>query len=256
MSEDAAVTDDSGSDQQAVADMAPAAWSLAENVNGEGEAPDWFKSDKYTTVSDQAKAYKDLEGKFGSFTGAPESYEFALSEQLTEKGIELDSESPLIANFTELAKEAGMNQDMANKLVNMFVESQHADVINGKEADDAFTAAELVKLGDNSEQRINNINNWAKANLTPEQVEGLADATGTAAGVQAVEALIAKSRNAPMQTGDITPTSAVDLAEIEKLQFAVDDNGNRRMAVDPDYRKMVQDKLAQAHPGENIITVG
>jgi len=252
MSEDEAVV----SDQQAVADLAPAAWSLAENVSGSGEAPDWFKSDKYATVSDQAKGYKELEGKFGSFTGAPEAYEWSLSEQLTEKGIKLDGENPLITSFTEMAKESNMSQDMANKLVNMFVESQHADSLGAEEAETARMTEQMGLLGGNAQQRVDNITNWAKANLTPEQVEGLEDATTTAAGVQAIEALIAKSRNAPMQMGDINPASAVDMAEIQKLQFALDDNGNRKMAVDPEYAKMVREKMAQASPGENIITVG
>lgn len=244
----AAVTDDGVSDQQAVAD----AIVRPENV------PEKFWNADTKTVNNDAvlESYNQLSTKFGAFTGAPEAYEFALSEQLTEKGIELDSESPLIANFTELAKEANMSSEMANKLVNMFVESQHADGLAGESAEEARVTEQMALLGDNATQRVNNINNWAQANLTPEQVEGLADATTTAAGVQAVEALIAKSRNAPMQTGDITPASPVDMAEIEKLQFALDDNGNRKMAVDPVYRKMVQNKLAQALPGENIITVG
>lgn len=249
MSEDAAVTTDDGtSDQQAVAD----AIVRPENV------PEKFWNTDTKTVNNDAvlESYNQLSTKFGAFTGAPEAYEFALSEQLTEKGIELDSESPLIANFTELAKEANMSSEMANKLVNMFVESQHADGLAGDSAEEARITEQMALLGDNATQRVNNINNWAQANLTPEQVEGLADATTTAAGVQAVEALIAKSRNAPMQTDDITPASPVDMAEIQKLQFALDDNGNRKMAVDPVYRKMVQDKLAQALPGENIITVG
>jgi hypothetical protein len=46
------------------------------------------------------------------------------------------------------------------------------------------------------------------------------------------------------------------MAEIQKLQFELDDNNNRRMATDPAFRKMVQEKMAQALPGDNIITVG
>ena len=231
---------------------------VADAIERPDNVPEKFWNNDTKAVNNDAvlESYNQLSTKFGAFTGAPEAYEFALSEQLTEQGIELDGENPLIANFTELAKEAGMNQDMANKLVNMFVESQHADGIGSEEAETARQAEQMGLLGDNATQRVNNINNWAQANLTPEQVEGLADATTTAAGVQAVEALIAKSRNAPMQTGDINPASAVDMAEIQKLQFAVDDNGNRKMATDPAYAKMVREKLAQALPGENIITVG
>ncbi len=248
MSEDTAVAGDEVSNQQAVADAI---------VKPENVPEKFWDNDTKAVKHDQVlESYSQLEKQFGSFTGAPEAYEFALSEQLTEKGIELDGESPLIASFTEMAKESNMSQDMANKLVNMFVESQHADSLAGDDAETARVTEQMGLLGENAQQRVDNISNWAQANLTPEQVEGLADATTTAAGVQAVEALIAKSRNAPMQTGDANPASAVDMAEIHKLQFALDENNNRKMAVDPVYRKMVQEKMAQASPGENIITVG
>ena len=62
-----------------------ATWNLSEDTPGKGDAPEWFKADKYKTVADQAKAYKDLEGRFGSFTGAPEEYaDVTLDENLTE----------------------------------------------------------------------------------------------------------------------------------------------------------------------------
>lgn len=252
MSEEEAGT----TDEQAVADAVASTWSLAEGIGGEGDAPDWFKSDKYATVSDQAKGYKELEGKLGSFTGAPEAYEFTLSEELTTNGVELASDDPLIASFTEMAKESNMSQDMANKLVNMFVESEYAKGQEGGEAEQSRQADEMKLLGDNAIQRVNNIDNWAKANLSPEQAEGLADAATTAAGVMALEALIAKSRNAPMVTDGTANVDSISQEEIHSLQFALDDNGNRKMATDPEYRKMVRQKMEQAMPGENIITVG
>jgi len=254
MSEEGSI--ESTSDADVVAEMTAPSWSYAEGVGGEGDAPDWFKGDKYKSVSDQAKAYNELEGRFGAFTGAPESYEFALSEQLTEAGVELASDDPLIAQFTEMAKEANMSQDMANQLVNMFVESEYAKSGASEEAETARIAEEMAKLGDNAHQRVSNIENWAKANLTPEQVEGLTEMATTAASVTALEALIAKSKNAPMQTADVNPVSAISRQELEALQFAKDENGNRKMQVDPEYRRMVQQKWAEAMPGENIITVG
>ena len=45
-------------------------WMMSEDVKGEGDAPEWFKSSKYKTVADQAKAYAGLESKLGAFTGA------------------------------------------------------------------------------------------------------------------------------------------------------------------------------------------
>ena len=247
MSEEEGNTD-TGDNAQVVAD----AIERPENV------PEKFWNNDTKAVNNDAvlESYNQLSSKFGAFTGAPEAYEFSLSEQLTEAGVSLDNENPLIAQFTEMAKESNMSQDMANQLVNMFVEGQHADSIGGAEAETARVAEQMGLLGDNANQRVQNIENWAKANLTPEQVTGLEEATTTAAGVQAVEALIAKSRNAPMQNSDIAETSQVDMAEVQAMQFEKDDNGNRRLQTDPAFRAKFNELMNRAHPGENIITVG
>ena len=57
----------------APAEPAPdaAKWYLAEGVAGNGEPPEWFRADKYKTLDEQAKAYVELEKRFGAFTGAP-----------------------------------------------------------------------------------------------------------------------------------------------------------------------------------------
>ena len=44
-----------------VPDPPAASWYLSEGVGGEGEAPVWFKGDKYKTIADQAQAYPELE---------------------------------------------------------------------------------------------------------------------------------------------------------------------------------------------------
>ena len=72
----------------------------------------------------------------------------------------------------------------------------------------------------------------------------------------AIEALIAKSRNASVVNQDAVPVNAISQSELHALQFAKDEHGNRKMATDPEYRKMVQQKFAEAMPGENTITVG
>lgn len=71
-------------------------WSYNEGIDGEGEPPEWFKADKYKTVSEQAKAYTELESKFGSFTGAPEDYALELSESLQEQGVQIDDDDPIL----------------------------------------------------------------------------------------------------------------------------------------------------------------
>lgn len=234
------------------------AQAVADSIQRPENVPEKFWDNETKSVKhDQVlESYSNLEKQFGSFTGAPEQYKFSLSEELAEKGVELDLENPLISQFQEMAKEANMSQDMANKLVNMYVEGQYADSLSFEEQEQSRIQEEMGKLGDNAKQRLSNIENWAKANLNPEQVEGLVDMATTAASVQAIEALIAKSRNAPMQTENVGNVSQLSMKELTDLQFAKDEHGNRRMATDREYRKMVQAKMAEFAPGENIVTIG
>ena len=231
--------------------------AVADAIQRPENVPEKFWNNDTKAVNNEAvlESYNQLSSKFGAFTGAPDAYEYTLSEQLTEAGVELAADDPLISSFNELAKEANMSGEMANKLVNMFVESQYADSGAAEEAENARISEQMGLLGDNANQRVSNIENWA--NLTPEQVEGLGDATTTAAGVQAVEALIAKSKNAPMQTSDVNPVGAgKSLDELNALKFARDESGNLKSQVDPEYRKMVSAEFERSFPGENIITVG
>lgn len=220
--------------------------------------PEKFWNEESKTVNHEAvlTSYTELEGKFGAFTGAPEAYAFTISDELKEKGVELKDDDPMVKAFTEMAKESNMSQAMANKLVNMFIENEFASGQAFDEAETTRVADEMKLLGDNAETRVKNLGLWATANMDAEAAKGLQDITTTAAGVKAVEALIGMTRNAAITDDDLTGTGHIDMAEIQELQFAKDENGNRKMATDPAYRKMVQDKIAQALPGDNRTIVG
>lgn len=241
-------TESTVSDEQIVADSI----SRPENVPEKF----WDAESKTTRHDDVLKSYNELSGRFGAFTGAPDSYEFAVSEQLKEAGVELDMESPMITSFIEMAKAGNMSQEMASNVVNMYLESQHADGLAMGESETTRQAEEMAKLGDTALQRITNIESWAKANM-PDNADGLIDAATTAEGVMAIEKLIAKTRNSSMN-GDETALEAnlVTEEEVNKLQFETDDYGNRRMSSDPAFAKMVRAKMAQLHPGDHQITVG
>lgn len=203
------------------------------------------------------ESYTQLEKRFGAFTGAPEEYEFSLSQELSEQGIELSADDPLIEQFKEMAKESNMSAEMANKLVNMYVEGQYANSLGGEEAEQARIAEEMKQLGDKAEMRINNISRWADANLSEEVREGLLEATTTAKGVMAVERLIAMTRNAPMGNDDVTAPAGKSHDELRSMRFAKDDRGNLRMQTDPEYRKLVEAEYAKAFPADrHQIIVG
>jgi hypothetical protein len=232
--------------------------AVADAINRPENVPEKFwNNDTKSVNNDQVlESYNQLSSKFGAFTGAPEAYEFKLSDDLTANGVELSADDPLIASFSEFAKEKGINQEAANSLVNMFVEHQYAQGQVSQEDETTRIAEQMGLLGDNAQQRVDNIGNWARANLTPEQVEGLSDAATTAAGVQAIEALIAKSKNSSVQPSEGNNVNQTSMADLQALQFAKDEHGNRKMSSDPEYARMVRQKMADAYPGENIITVG
>jgi len=159
-------------------------WKYADEINGEGDRPDWFK-DKYNSVSDQAKAYSELEKKFGGFTGAPEEdYELVLPEDVEG---EFDMEDPRLSWFTQVAKESNMSQDTFTQMLHGWVQHE-VEGVNGSREE------EIQALGSNAQARLKDLGDWGGANLSPEEFEGFKMLASSAAGVQTLEALIAKTQ--------------------------------------------------------------
>ena len=203
-------------------------WYVAEGVKGEGDKPDWYNANKYKSVEEQAKAYPALAAKFGAFTGAPEGdYELVMPEGYEGEFL---TEDPLLIAFTNFAKESNMSQEGYTKMLHSYVENLGLD-------DGASKQAELAALGDNAPTRIDNIAKWGKANLDAEGFEGLLDATTTAKGFKAVEALIALTKTAKIPLGDNQRMSTVTKSE---LDAAVADP---KYKSDPSFRKEVDAKF-------------
>ena len=214
----------------------PASWYHAEGVAGEGDAPEWLKGDKYKSVAAQAEAYKDLESKFGGFTGAPdEDYETSLPEGITGEFLE---DNPLLDSFKEIAKEANMSQDVFTKLLHSYVGNDVAMQGNTSEQ-------EMAALGDDAGKRLNGIADWGKANLPEDEYDGLLSITTTAQGVQAVEALIAKTRTPQIPARDID-TGASQISKSD-LQARVADP---RYQSDPAFRKETADMYERVYGKE------
>ncbi len=201
---------------------------------------------------EQAKAYTELQKKFGAFTGAPEEYEAALSEELSERfNVEDLADDPIYNDYKDIAKEIGLNQDGFNRLAELYVKGQLADV----EAADTVREQEMQLLGKNADRRLENIQDWSKANLDAETQEGLMEALTSAKSVQAVESLIAKTRNLS-QVQDAPAAPSVDHGKLKEMMTAKDQFGQPKMN-DPAYRKQVDkmyDRLFGAEP--HSVTVG
>ncbi len=214
----------------------PDAWVLSEGVLGQGPRPDWFKKDKYKSVVEQAKAYPELEKRFGAFVGAPAEgkYEFAAPEGLT---VDFDDKHPLVPNFTKWAAENQLGQKGYNELLGMLARYEEAQIPNMN--------AVRETLGVNADARINAVSQWAQVNLSPAQYNILRTAAGGAQAaevLQLVEALIGKTRQVtlPPPGSDVPNGAAQGEAAIRAEQGKVGPDGKRLWDVDPKHRQKVE----------------
>ncbi len=232
-------------------DAEPSEWLLAEGIPGQGERPEFFKGDKYKTVAEQAKAYKELEGRFGAFTGSPEEYTIPeLSEDIKNQGVEIDPDDPLIGKAMEFAKANHMNQEGFNNMVDLYAQTQIAEQM----ALDDLQQEEFKALGHNAETRLSNLNSWANKNMPTELFENFQKLATSADAVQTLERLVAMTRSAPINPNELTPAAGITAEEVNELRFAKDEHGNRRMR-DPSYAKMVKEKSDTLYGTENHVEV-
>ena len=184
-----------------------------------------FVNGKYQNASELEKGYINLQTRFGSFTGAPEEYSL-------KEGIDISSDDPLLANIKEIAKNGNMSNDMFNELIGAYTQQQ--DV-----AEKAYQESQMKALGENANERLQNIKDYAKANLG-ENAEALLESITDARAVQAIETLIEKTKApAPAQV-QAAPSMSKD--KIMEMQFAKDAHGGRKMD-DPQYQKEFQETL-------------
>jgi len=229
-------------------------WKLTDDIPGAGEPPEYFKADKYKTLADQAKAYKDLEGRFGSFSGAPEEYEdVKLNENLTELGIEIKKDDPLYEKAVEFAKESNMNQTGFEKMIGLYANSMAVE----QQALNDYKTEQLKALGANAETRISNLNSWANANLDTESFESFQALATNAEAVIILERLVGMTGASPIAGNKTVPVSGITEDEIKAMQFEKDEYGNRRIQTDRAFRKKFEDAANRFYgTGDNVVTIG
>lgn len=167
----------------------PNAWLLAEGVMGNGAKPEWFKADKYANVTEQAKAYGELEKRFGSFKGSPKDGKYEAPKM--PEGIEGEflTDHPVFTKFSEWAAKSQLSQEGYNEVLGLLAQYEASQVPD--------IAAIKQTLGADADKRIGAVTGWAKANLSAEQFALYREVGSTqAAGqvLQLMEAVIAKAR--------------------------------------------------------------
>lgn len=219
----------------------PDAYLLAEGILGKGPKPEWFKADKYKSVEEQAKAYVELEKRFGSFTGAPKDGKYEVPPMPEGVNGEFLTDHPVFQSFNEWAAKNNLSQSGYNEVLGLLAQYEQSQVPD--------IAAIKQTLGENADERINAVVGWARANLSPEQFEVL-KATGTTAVagqvLQLMEAVISKvqATKTPPKVGDDTAAAvSVDPLEAIRKEHAKRDPATGKLLydIDPKHRAKVEE---------------
>lgn len=183
-------------------------WYLSEGVVGQGETPDWFKSGKYKTVEDQAKAYLGLESKLGAFTGTPEDgYQVVMPEGMEA---EISDDDPMLVSFNEWAQEAGLSQDAHSKLLGVYMTNIANTQPNMEE--------EMKRIGPDAQSRISDVVQWAQNNLDTDEFGTLQQLATTADGFKLIERMKSLGRETQISAPDTAqPVNAVTQEALYEL---------------------------------------
>ena len=194
----------------------------------------WNKDTNEINVEDLSISYNALEKKLGSRTedlskqirddiekerlsSAPETYEIKSPELPDNVQLDINPEMPLLQWWQELAKSKGLSQDEFNSGIKAFAENEVNALPNQEE--------EMKLLGENSKERVESADLWAKKNLSPEGYEAVAELASTAMGVKVIEEVMKLTKDAPMPQTE----TRIDV-EPDKIDL-------RSMMADPRYWK-------------------
>ena len=220
--------------------LADGEWFQSDGIKGTGDKPEWYQADHFKNANEQAKAYGELQSKFGSFTGTPkEGYKLP-------EGIEADDE--LAKAYIEFATNSHMNQEGFDKGFELL--SAQMGV-----SEDISTENEMSKLGDNANERVKTVERALKFKLG-EGYDEVKDLIYSADGVKLAEALIKSyaPKKLPIDGGE-NPTG-ITWADIEAEMFKKDDHGQLLRSVNIEHAakiKRMQEEFGGNQPNVEVI---
>jgi len=207
---------------------------LSDGIKGSGDTPDWYKGDKYKSVAEQAKAYTELEKKFGGFTGAPKD------GYSGPEGI--DGDDALLQELTEFATKTNMSQEA-------FGDAWELLSAQGQAVEQVTQEQEIASLGDNAQERIKNVEGYLKNNLDADVYEEVRNLVTDARSIQLVEHLVRATAPArlPIDGGD--HPSGMTWSDVEAEMFKKNDSGQLLRSIDSNHEAKIQ-KMMQDFGGD------
>ena len=213
-------------------------WYYADGVKGEGEMPEGFRPDKYTSVAAQAKAYTELESKFGAFTGAPKDgqYNITINDDIEDAGFSISDDDPMLEQAIDFARETNMNQEKFDEMINLYGKIRVEESNAAQEQEERHNNDQMKLLGSDAKVQITDILDWTKANLSKEQADFIYNIPFSATGVKALQAIIAQTQGGNLSPQEHSMAQDDLKARLAEMQFAKDEHGNRKLSVDFAFR--------------------
>ncbi len=245
-------------------------WSA--DLPGEGAAPEWFKGDKFQSVSAQAEAYGEAEKRIGQwgaiekrFGGAEKASEMLESlgppgeggyqldfspefvARMEEHGIELSADDPAMARVQEAAADLGLSDFAMAELSQAWLEAQ----MDARESEAEEVAASLGQAGG---ERLDKVSQWA-TNVFGENVNTALDMVQTVEQLEVFEKLMELQQDPTLPNPADHATPASTLAEMregyERELARRDATGQRLASVDPLHKKKVDAMAAEIAAATN-----
>jgi hypothetical protein len=202
---------------------------LAEGIKGAGETPEWYKSDKYQSVAEQAKAYNELEKKFGGFKGAPKD------GYASPEGVEQDD--ALLAELTEFANDTNMSQDAYDRAWELLTAQEQA-------VEEVSTEMEMQKLGENATQRLKTVEGFLKNNLDADTYTAAQELVTTAESVELIEMIVKATMPTKLPIDGGEHPQGLTWQDVEAEMFKKNETGQFLRSVDPNHEAKIQKMLA------------
>ena len=207
---------------------------LSDGIKGVGDQPEWYKADKYKSVAEQAKAYTELEKKFGGFTGAPKDG-YSIVE-----GVEQDDS--LWQELVSFGERTNMSQAALNDAWEILTAQEQA-------VEEVSMEMELQKLGDNGVERVKVVEQYMKNNLDLETYERVRYGVNSAEAVELVEALIKATAPAKLPIDGHIEPGGITWEDIEAEMFKKHENGQLLRSVDQSHERKIQ-RMMQEFGGD------
>jgi len=207
-------------------------WWIDEGVPGVGDRPEWMP-DKFKTVSDMSKSYSELEKKFGS---APKEYDFSKAKEWIES-------EDVFNNISEAARAKGVPQDFMDTVLENIGDYVKSDAIDFE--------AEKAKLGDNADEKLQQLESFFKNNFGEDVSKALAETMVTGESIKALMEIEKKMTDTQPKVpteGDSTGAGE-SLADIESEMV----ENLPKYQTDSKYRNELQQRMARVAKTSGFI---